>query len=214
MNIRALYCLFILALGILSFGYTHLYAKSMRLFDTIEFKAKKDRIPAWVDVIERQLDSLFFEEEYKKGNSYYRFVKKYKTLEHNPIKQLQLVNNFWNKYPCRQDIHNIYKKKDYWAIPEEMAKFSGDCEDYAIAKFYTLKKFCFPAEAMRIVVVREKIRKIPHAVLAVYYMGDIFILDNLSNKIYSHNVLTNYDPAFSVNESWSWVHMKVKERKK
>ena len=47
-------------------------------------------------------------------------------------------------------------------------RMSGDCEDYAIAKFFALRQLGFGAEQMRIVILWDEIRGIGHAVLAVY----------------------------------------------
>ena len=85
---------------------------------------------------------------------------------------------------------------------------SGDCEDYSIVKYYTLKALGVPVDDMRIVVVRETIRNIGHAVLAVYDGDDIYILDNLSEAVRPAQRIRNYVPQFSVNEKNRWVHVK------
>jgi len=188
------------------------YAKTaFRLFGTIEFRAKKEKIPAWMEVLDKQARSDFFPAARKWRGSYADFKKKYNSLD-NLKEQLHLVNMHWNQYPYVDDYNNVYKMEDYWAIPSEMVVNSGDCEDYAIAKFYTLKDLGFPTDKMRIVVVHEMIRDIAHAVLAVYVEDDILILDNLSNRVFSHSILKNYDPRFSLNEEWRWVHMRPKKK--
>ncbi len=188
------------------------YADNSKLFGTIEFRAAMDKIPAWLSVLDKQSKSAFFPEGAKWRGSYQEFKNKYKSLEGDINAQLSLVNLYWNQYPYREDIHNVYKTEDYWAIPDEMVKNSGDCEDYSIAKYYTLKDLGFPPDKMRVVVVFETIRNIAHAVLAVYLDDDVLILDNLSNRVFSHTLLKNYDPRFSINEQWRWVHMKPKKK--
>ena len=106
-----------------------------------------------------------------------------------------------------EDIVN-WKQQDYWEIPAEFLKKSGDCEDYSIIKYFTLKELGIAPESMRIVVVRDTIRNFAHAVLAVYVNGDAFILDNLSNSVLSHTKLRQYSPQYSVNEFGRWAHMK------
>lgn len=198
---------------IMGFSVEQTFANSVpKLFGTIEFKAKKEPITAWMKVLEKQKKSNFFDEGKKWRGSYTAFKAKYNSLAGDLKKQLSLVNLYWNQYPYREDINNVYKTEDYWAILDEMVKNSGDCEDYAIAKFYTLKDLGFPADKMRIVVVHEEIRNIAHAILAVYSDDDVLILDNLSNRIFSHSLLTNYDPRFSINEDWRWVHMRPKKK--
>ena len=99
-------------------------------------------------------------------------------------------------------------KPDYWAVPAQFLKKSGDCEDYAIAKYFTLKELGFPPGDMRIVVLRDTIRNLAHAVLVVYLDGEAYVLDNLSNVVQPHSRLRNYDPQYSVNENGRWTHIK------
>ncbi len=192
--------------------YKKAFADNSKLFGTIEFKAAMDKIPSWLSILDKQSKSNFFPEGKKWRGSYQEFKDKYNSLAGDIKAQLTLVNLYWNQYPYREDIR-VYKTEDYWAIPDEMVKNSGDCEDYSIAKYYTLKDLGYPTDKMRIVVVLETIRNIAHAVLAVYTDDDVYILDNLSNRIFSHSVLKNYDPRFSINESWRWVHMRPKNKK-
>merc|ERR1711879_201908 len=56
----------------------------------------------------------------------------------NDIIKLTSVNNFFNDYHYKTD-DKLYKKADYWATRKEFVfKGAGDCEDFAIAKFFTL----------------------------------------------------------------------------
>lgn len=125
------------------------------------------------------------------------------------IDQLKTVNSFINKWRYREDQNN-YGKSDYWASPSEFFSRSGDCEDYAIAKYVTLRQMGFSADQLRLVVVKELKRGIAHAVLAAYVDGDVFILDNLSNKVRSQASVTEYAPYYSVNEQARWAHAAPK----
>ena len=84
---------------------------------------------------------------------------------------------------------------------------SGDCEDYAIAKYFALRALGFDRDALRIVVLKDRIRGIGHAVLAVYLADDILILDNLSDRIFSHLKYKHYVPQYSMNETARWAHV-------
>ena len=64
------------------------------------------------------------------------------------IKQLRAANDFINQWRYRTDKFN-YDKSDYWASPAEFFSRSGDCEDYAIAKYVTLRQMGFGAEQLR-----------------------------------------------------------------
>lgn len=179
----------------------------VQLFGTVEFKRPLSTLPGWLDLLKRNgMDPVFIPgKAFKKGVTWESF--KSKAPQGNKMELLRYVNSFWNTWPYVEDIVN-WKQEDYWAIPAEFLKKSGDCEDYSIIKYFTLKELGIAPESMRIVVVRDTIRNFAHAVLAVYVNGDAFILDNLSNSVLSHTKLRQYSPQYSVNESGRWAHMK------
>ena len=179
----------------------------VQLFGTVEFKRPLSTLPGWLDLLKRNgMDPVFIPgKAFKKGVTWDSF--KSKAPQGNKMELLRYVNSFWNTWPYVEDIVN-WKQEDYWEIPAEFLKKSGDCEDYSIIKYFTLKELGIEPESMRIVVVRDTIRNFAHAVLAVYVNGDAFILDNLSNSVLSHTKLRQYSPQYSVNESGRWAHMK------
>lgn len=179
----------------------------VQLFGTVEFKRPLSTLPGWIDLLKRNgMDPVFIPgKAFKKGVTWDSF--KSKAPQGNKMELLRYVNSFWNTWPYVEDIVN-WKQEDYWEIPAEFLKKSGDCEDYSIIKYFTLKELGIAPESMRIVVVRDTIRNFAHAVLAVYVNGDAFILDNLSNSVLSHTKLRQYSPQYSVNESGRWAHMK------
>ena len=93
-------------------------------------------------------------------------------------RQMEELNRFINSWTYRLDQEN-YGDDDYWATPLQFLRRSGDCEDYAIIKYVSLRALGFPADKLRIVVVRDVLRNIAHAVLAVYLDNDILIMDSL-----------------------------------
>ena len=121
---------------------------------------------------------------------------------------LQFVNTFWNKMKYEYD-NKTWQKPDYWAVPAEFAlKNKGDCEDYAIAKYYTLKELGVPAEAMRIVIGRIPPNE-AHAILVVFLDGDAFVLDNRYPVVRSHSKVSNFKPSYSVNDFLRWNYWKL-----
>jgi len=59
------------------------------------------------------------------------------------LDEMKLFNRFWNKVPYYSDLDH-WKVEDYWATPIEMlASNGGDCEDYSIAKYFSLKEWLF-----------------------------------------------------------------------
>lgn len=72
----------------------------------------------------------------------------------NDLALLRRVNDFFNRIPYETDQEH-WGMVDYWATPVEMlASNGGDCEDYAIAKYLSLKELGIPVERMRIAYVR------------------------------------------------------------
>ena len=120
--------------------------------------------------------------------------------------QLQKVNSYFNRWPYRLDI-DVYGISDYWATPREFLQLSGDCEDYSITKYYALRTLGFDAKNLRIVMLKDTIRNISHAVLAVKLGEETYILDNLSDLVLPHGKYEHYVPQFSVNEFYRWAHI-------
>src|SRR3546814_6696492 len=106
----------------------------------------------------------------------------------------------------------LYGVSEFWATPQEFMKRSGDCEDYAIAKFFVLRDLGYANDKLRIVILMDRIRRIGHAVLAVYALGDILILDSLTDLIFSHKKYRQYVPQYSMNETTRWEHFYSKNR--
>jgi predicted transglutaminase-like cysteine proteinase len=118
--------------------------------------------------------------------------------------QLRAINRFFNRWPYKSD-RETYRASEYWAAPDEFMSNSGDCEDYAIAKFFALRELGFANRELRIAVVYDNLRRIGHAVLAVYTEGDIVILNNQTDTIASHVRYENFVPWYLVNETTLWT---------
>ena len=121
-------------------------------------------------------------------------------------RQLEAVNRFANRNRYIVDPAN-YGVNDYWASPLEFLDRSGDCEDYAIFKYVSLRALGVPDEEMRIVVLRDTERGIDHAVLAVHLGGRVLILDNVTDSIRPDGAVPQYRPYYSVNATKRWVHV-------
>ena len=76
-----------------------------------------------------------------------------------------------------------------------------------IAKYVSLRGFGFAAEDLRLVVLRDIVRELPHAVLAVYLKGEVYILDNLTTAVAPQEQLSQYVPYYSINETTRWAHV-------
>ncbi len=128
----------------------------------------------------------------------------------NETARLARVNHFFNRVPGVPDQAN-WQQPDYWATPIELlASNGGDCEDYALAKYFTLKALGVPIERLRITYVlawiaREQ-RMESHMVLAYYPTPDAdpLILDNLDPQIKPAAERPDLKPIMSFNADGLW----------
>lgn len=120
--------------------------------------------------------------------------------------QIEEVNTYLNNVSYLTDPIN-YGVSDYWAVPREHLSRQGDCEDYAIAKFLSLRSLGFSNEDLRVVVLQDLNLRIPHAVLAVYVNDRAFILDNQIRSVVPSSNIAHYRPVYSVNETHWWLYL-------
>lgn len=117
------------------------------------------------------------------------------------------VDRLINKTPYVEDSNN-YGQSDYWATPVEFFNRGGDCEDYAIAKYVSLRALGVPEDRMRVAIVQDLQKNIPHAILIVYTDEGALILDNQSKRTLTANSVNHYKPIFSINRTAWWLHTK------
>lgn len=116
-------------------------------------------------------------------------------------RKLSLVNDFFNKADFKSDISQ-WGKEDYWASPVELLSTNaGDCEDYSIAKYFTLTAMGVPAENLRITYVKAVRLGQAHMVLAYYAEPnqEPLILDNMTDEILPASQRTDLVPVYSFN---------------
>lgn len=182
------------------------------LFGTEELPQRSlNELPDWLSYMDRHLredtpEDICQESGLCNLKPWYTFLHSLKGLSKK--EQIIRVNQFANQKPYIQDIVN-YGKEDYWAIVKEFLARSGDCEDYSLTKFFSLRLLGFTNDELRIVVLQDTNLRIGHAVLAVKYGGDELILDNQSRQVLSHRSIKHYVPLYTVNEQQWWLHMPV-----
>ena len=118
---------------------------------------------------------------------------------------LKAVNLYMNRSSYIIDPVN-WGIPDYWATPDEFFLKDGDCEDYAISKFVTLKRLGIDPSLMRLVILQDENLRIAHAVLAVEIDGVFHILDNQVDGVLPHTQILHYRPVYSINEDGWWLH--------
>lgn len=182
------------------------------LFRSHEFRSTLKALPNWtrvMDSAEVQTETFYACDASKEvcsaaALSWQKIIRQGLAL--SGMEQFKAVNSYFNRWPYGLDI-DIYGVSDYWATPGEFLKLSGDCEDYSITKYYALRKLGVPVDDMRIVLLKDNIRNISHAVLAVKLDDELYILDNVSDLVLSHLKYEHYIPQYSVNEFYRWAHV-------
>lgn len=124
-------------------------------------------------------------------------------------RRLTLVNSFLNQRIAFHDDSEVWGMVDYWASPlESLSKGRGDCEDYAIAKYFSLVSAGTPVAKLRLVYVRALVggRSLAHMVLAYYAQpgAEPLILDNLIAEVRPASQRPDLQPVFSFNSEGLW----------
>ncbi len=123
--------------------------------------------------------------------------------------KLEAVNQFYNRQVQFRDDLEVWGLVDYWASPIEMlGQGQGDCEDYAIGKYFTLVALGMPTAKLRLVYVRATVGGAvqAHMVLAYYASpgAEPLILDNLIGELRPASRRPDLAPVFSFNSDGLW----------
>jgi predicted transglutaminase-like cysteine proteinase len=125
------------------------------------------------------------------------------------LERLTLINTFFNKNIRFGTDPEVWEQEDYWATPlETLGRGAGDCEDFVIAKYFSLLALGVPETKLRFVYVRallqqgQVLRVEPHMVLAYYKSpgAEPLVLDNLASIIASASQRSDLTPVYSFNK--------------
>ena len=126
------------------------------------------------------------------------------------LNKLKNVNDFFNQITYKSDL-SVWGTKDYWATPFEfMGRGAGDCEDYAIAKYFSLIKLGVPDEKLRITYVSYRKTNSSfeeaHMVLTYYHKVGVepVVLDNINKTLQIASKRPDLKPVYSFNASGLW----------
>ena len=122
--------------------------------------------------------------------------------------KLEKVNHFFNSRIRFANDMDVWGTQDYWATPIEfLCKGAGDCEDFAIAKYFTLKAMGVEDGKLRITYVKAIQYNIHHMVLTYYSEPEAepLVLDNLVDSISVASKRTDLMPIFGFNGSGLWM---------
>jgi predicted transglutaminase-like cysteine proteinase len=126
----------------------------------------------------------------------------------NEWQKINLVNQYFNKRIEYQNDDQLWGKKDYWASPiETLARGAGDCEDFAIAKYFSLINLGVSEDKIRLMYVRQLTVNEPHMVLIYFESpGEVpFVLDNFNHKLLPASQRNDLKPIYSFNGQGLWL---------
>ena len=122
--------------------------------------------------------------------------------------KLKAVNRFFNLQLRFRDDQQIWGTQDYWATPvEALIKGAADCEDYAIAKYFSLRELGVPPQKLRITYVKAIRLNQAHMVLTYYPTPTSvpLVLDNLIDAIEPASERSDLVPVYAFNAEGLWV---------
>lgn len=122
--------------------------------------------------------------------------------------KLELVNQFFNSNVQFINDIDLWNKNDYWATPLEMLSIgAGDCEDYSIAKYFTLRELGVDEDKLRITYVKAVELDQAHMVLTYFETKRSvpLVLDNLIPDIKPASRRHDLIPVYSFNGGGLWL---------
>ena len=122
--------------------------------------------------------------------------------------RLHFVNSVWNNLRYVAD-RELYGMEDYWATPAETARQgAGDCEDLAIAKYYTLRDLGHATGSLRLMLVALRRSGEPHMLVCVRGKDGVHCLDNRRRRLLSDREASlAYRPIVSASERLAVLHL-------
>ena len=177
--------------------------------DNIEMFTKWTGVLARYDETAKSLDQICPDDRYNtcrlRG-----WKDSLEQLRNKPLKeQIDGVNRMVNAYPYIEDIIN-WGIGDYWETPYEFQDRNGDCEDYAFAKFVSLRALGVANDQMRLEIVQDlNLGGVIHAILIVFVGDEVYVLDNQIKQVMLAVDIYHYKPIYSINEKYWWRHIMI-----
>lgn len=158
--------------------------------------------------ISRRAESLYgpLGEGAQRIDAWQRLLATQKPLSES--EQLEVVNQFFNhQLRYREDL-DLWNEVDYWATPvQSLLKGAGDCEDYAIAKYFSLRHLGVAADKLRITYVKALRQNRAHMVLTYYATPTAMplVLDSLMDPILPASQRQDLLPVYAFNGEGLWL---------
>ena len=121
--------------------------------------------------------------------------------------KLKRVNDFFHQARFVDD-RILWHKQDYWATPVEfLGKFAGDCEDFAIAKYLTLRMLRVPEKKLFLTYVKAIRLRQAHMVVTYFPkpLSVPLVLDNINPRILPATQRRDLVPIYSFNGRGLWL---------
>lgn len=150
--------------------------------------------------------------ELRYGESARRRLVAWQTLirdnsDSSEMEKLENVNSFFNQLQFIDDMTH-WKKSDYWATPVEfLSTGGGDCEDFSLAKYFTLKALGIAEDKLNMTYVKALQLNQAHMVVTYYAAADTvpLVLDNLVADIQPATERKDLLPVYSFNGLGLWL---------
>jgi predicted transglutaminase-like cysteine proteinase len=124
------------------------------------------------------------------------------------VERLKAVNLFFNHQMVYTEDIDLWHEVDYWETPiEALWKGAGDCEDYAIAKYFSLRHLGIAADKLRITYVKALRQNRAHMVLTYYSTPNAIplVLDSLMDPIKMASDRADLLPVYAFNGEGLWL---------
>ena len=158
------------------------------------------------DELLAKINKTYGEQAITRIEQWQKLMKTEKNLPEQ--EKLKRVNNFFNQRMDFVDDVDLWGAKDYWATPLEfLARGAGDCEDYSIAKYFTLIELGVSDAKIRLTYVKALTLNQAHMVLTYFSTPRAIpvVLDNLIPKIKLATKRKDLLPVYSFNGSGLWL---------
>lgn len=135
--------------------------------------------------------------------------------------KLKRINDFVNQHIAFEDDRSIWDQSDYWASPlETIGQGRGDCEDFAIIKYASLRQAGIAGDKLRLIYVKASLKtpdgplQVAHMVLAYYATpnAEPLLLDNLDATIRPASKRPDLKPVFSFNSAGIFAGVSGKDK--
>ncbi len=154
-----------------------------------------------------QVTERYGETAAKRLLSWDDFLRQQSELPQDDMARLKLVNDFFNQLRFVSD-QRLWGTEDYWATPVEfLSRGAGDCEDFSIAKYFTLRQLGVADERLRITYVKALKLNQAHMVLTYFPEGSSvpLVLDNLEGDIRPATERNDLAPVYNFNGDGLWL---------